>query len=32
MRKDYAAPDDFDYEPTPHGEILARVKARTEAA
>jgi NADH-quinone oxidoreductase subunit C len=32
MRKDYTAPDDFEYEPTPHDEILAKVKARTEAA
>ncbi len=32
MRKDYVAPDDCEYEPTPHDEILARVKARTEAA
>ena len=32
MRKDYVAPDDFEYEPTPHDEILAKVKASTEAA
>jgi len=32
MRKDYVAPDDCDYEPTPHGEILARVQARGAAA
>jgi NADH-quinone oxidoreductase subunit C len=32
MRKDYVAPDDYEYEPTPHDEVLARVKARTEAA
>jgi len=32
MRKDYVAPDDCEYEPTPHDEVLARVKARTEAA
>jgi NADH-quinone oxidoreductase subunit C len=32
MRKDYVPPDDFEYEPTPHDEILAKVKARTEAA
>jgi len=31
MRKDYAAPDDCEYEPTPHDETLARVKARQEA-
>jgi len=28
MRKDFVAPDDFEYEPTPHDEILKRVKAR----
>jgi len=28
MRKDYVAPDDFEYEPTPHDEILEKVKAR----
>ena len=27
MRKDYVAPDDFEWEPTPHGEILERAKA-----
>lgn len=32
MRKDYVPPDDFEYEPTPHDAILAKVKARTEAA
>lgn len=32
MRKDYVAPDDYEYEPTPHDEILAKVKAGTEAA
>jgi len=32
MRKDYVAPDDFEYEPTPHDEILVKVKAITEAA
>jgi NADH-quinone oxidoreductase subunit C len=26
MRKDYAAPDDYEYEPTPHDEVLERVK------
>jgi NADH-quinone oxidoreductase subunit C len=26
MRKDYAAPDDFEWEPTPHDEVLARAK------
>jgi NADH-quinone oxidoreductase subunit C len=32
MRKDYVAPDDFEYEPTPHDEILAKVNARPEVA
>jgi NADH-quinone oxidoreductase subunit C len=27
MRKDYVAPDDFEYEPTPHDDVLERVKA-----
>ncbi|TAL03327.1 MAG: NADH-quinone oxidoreductase subunit C [Verrucomicrobia bacterium] len=27
MRKDYVAPDDYEYEPTPHDEVLARAKA-----
>jgi NADH-quinone oxidoreductase subunit C len=26
MRKDYTAPDDFEYEPTPHGDVLTRAK------
>jgi NADH-quinone oxidoreductase subunit C len=26
MRKDYVAPDDFEYEPTPHGDVLAKAK------
>lgn len=29
MRKDFVEPDDYDYEPTPHGKVLDRVKART---
>ncbi len=28
MRKDYVAPDDCEYEPTPHDDVLERVKAR----
>lgn len=32
MRKDYVAPDDFDYEPTPHDDVLERAKAHTSAA
>jgi NADH-quinone oxidoreductase subunit C len=27
MRKDYVPPDDFEYEPTPHGEVLEKAKA-----
>jgi len=27
MRKDYVAPDDFEYEPTPHDEVLERVQS-----
>ena len=27
MRKDYVEPDDFEYEPTPHDEVLARAQA-----
>ena len=26
MRKDFVEPDDFEYEPTPHDEVLARAK------
>jgi NADH-quinone oxidoreductase subunit C len=26
MRKDYSEPDDYEYEPTPHDEVLARAK------
>ncbi len=28
MRKDYVEPDDYEYEPTPHDEVLARAKAQ----
>ena len=31
MRRDYVSPDDFDYEPTPHDEVLARVQAHQAA-
>ena len=27
MRRDYVEPDDFEYEPTPHDDVLARAKA-----
>jgi NADH-quinone oxidoreductase subunit C len=26
MRKDYTEPDDYEWEPTPHGEVLAKAK------
>ena len=26
MRKDYVAPDDYEYEPTPHDDVLAKTK------
>jgi NADH-quinone oxidoreductase subunit C len=26
MRKDYAEPDDYEYEPTPHGDVLEKMK------
>ena len=31
MRKDYVAPDDFEYEPTPHDDVLERAKAHYPA-
>jgi NADH-quinone oxidoreductase subunit C len=31
MRRDYVDPDDFEYEPTAHDEVLARAKAHQEA-
>jgi len=31
MRKDYVAPDDFEWEPTPHGEVLDRAKVHYPA-
>ncbi len=31
MRKDYVAPDDFEWEPTPHGDVLARAKTHYSA-
>jgi NADH-quinone oxidoreductase subunit C len=30
MRKDYVEPDDYEYEPTPHDEVLERAKQRQE--
>ena len=31
MRKDYVDPDDYEYEPTPHDEVLERAKAHDSA-
>ena len=31
MRKDYVAPDDFEWEPTPHDDVLARAKTHYPA-
>jgi NADH-quinone oxidoreductase subunit C len=31
MRKDYVAPDDFEYEPTPHAEVLERARTHYPA-
>jgi NADH-quinone oxidoreductase subunit C len=30
MRKDYVEPDDYEYEPTPHDEVLERAKKHAE--
>lgn len=32
MRKDYVEPDDFEYEPTPHGEVLDRARPHQRSA
>ena len=32
MRKDYVAPDDYEYEPTPHDAVLERAKQHYPAA
>jgi len=32
MRRDYVEPDDFEYEPTAHDEVLARARAHQAAA
>ena len=32
MRKDYVQPDDFEYEPTPHDDVLERAKAHYAAS
>ena len=31
MRKDYVEPDDYEYEPTPHDEVLEKAKAHSAA-
>lgn len=31
MRKDYVEPDDYEYEPTPHDEVLAKAKQHAQA-
>lgn len=31
MRKDYVEPDDYEYEPTPHDEVLARARDRSHS-
>jgi NADH-quinone oxidoreductase subunit C len=31
MRKDYVSPDDYEWEPTPHDDVLARAKAHYPA-
>jgi NADH-quinone oxidoreductase subunit C len=31
MRRDYREPDDFEYEPTPHDDVLKRAQARQTA-
>jgi NADH-quinone oxidoreductase subunit C len=32
MRKDYAEPDDYEWEPTPHGEVLEKARRHYPAA
>jgi len=32
MRKDYAEPDDYEWEPTPHGDVLAKARRHYPAA
>lgn len=32
MRKDYVEPDDYEYEPTPHDEVLEKAKRHWEAS
>jgi NADH-quinone oxidoreductase subunit C len=30
MRKDYVEPDDYEYEPTPHDDVLQKAKQHHE--
>jgi NADH-quinone oxidoreductase subunit C len=30
MRRDYVDPDDYEYEPTPHDEVLKRAEYQAE--
>ncbi len=32
MRRDYVDPDDYEYEPTPHDEVLKRAEAQSKSA
>ncbi len=32
MRRDYAEPDDYEYEPTPHGEVLEKARNRLQGS
>ena len=32
MRKDYVEPDDYEWEPTPHGAVLDKAKAHSPAS
>jgi NADH-quinone oxidoreductase subunit C len=32
MRRDYVDPDDYEYEPTPHDEVLKRAEANKAEA
>jgi NADH-quinone oxidoreductase subunit C len=32
MRKDYVEPDDYEWEPTPHGEVLAKARRHYPSA
>jgi NADH-quinone oxidoreductase subunit C len=31
MRKDYVEPDDYEYEPTPHDDVVEKAKAHHPA-